>query len=82
MTKKFYSDVHLETVFDEKSRAISVYLCRVHSVELFRTGQFKFLIKYGYITKMFIGFPEQKFFSLMDRVSRGEFIRQPKKLFS
>ncbi len=69
IVKKYYSDVQLETVFDEKSRAISVYLCRVHSVELFKKGQVKFLSKYAFITRMFIGFPEQKFFSLMGRVA-------------
>jgi hypothetical protein len=72
MEKKISCDVNLETVFGEKACPISVYLCRAHPVELFRSGQRKFLNKYGYITRIFIGFPEQKFFSLMYRISRTD----------
>lgn len=59
-----------EQIFDEVGTPVNILLCRKHSVELFRNGQKKFLIKHYKILVDIISSDEVKFLDILERTVR------------
>ena len=60
-------DLEKETLYDELGNPVKVLLCRTHSVELFKSGQRKFLIKHYKILVDIISSDEAKFLELLEK---------------
>ncbi|MBD66813.1 MAG: hypothetical protein CME62_16540 [Halobacteriovoraceae bacterium] len=58
-------------LFDEVGTPISIYLCRAHSVELFRSGQKKFLLSHYKILVDVISSDETKFLDVLEKTIRS-----------
>lgn len=55
------------SLFDEAGNSIPVKLCRTHSVQLFQSGQKKFLISHYKILTDLIDSDEPKFLELLEK---------------
>ena len=60
-----------EQVFDEVGTPVSIQLCRNHGVELFKSGQKKFLINHYKILVTIISSDETKFLDVLEKTVRA-----------
>lgn len=59
-----------EQIFDEVGTPVSIFLCRPHSVDLFKSGQKKFLVKHYKILVDIISSDEVKFLDVLEKTVR------------
>lgn len=59
------------TIFDEVGTPVPILLCRSHSVELFKSGQKKFLINHYQILVDIISSDETKFLEVLEKTVRS-----------
>ena len=60
-------DLEKEILYDDVGSPVKVNLCRTHSVELFKSGQKKFLVKHYKILVEIISSDEMKFLDLLEK---------------
>lgn len=60
---------HLERtqIYDEFGRVVSIHLCRKHAVDLFKTGQKRFLLSHYRILVDLVGSEEMKFIEILQK---------------
>lgn len=56
-----------EQIYDEVGTPVNILLCRKHSVDLFKSGQRKFLIKHYKILVDIISSDEVKFLDILEK---------------
>ncbi len=64
------ANLEKEQIFDELGSPIGIMLCRKHSVELFKLGQKKFLVKHYKILVDIISSDEMKFLDILEKTVR------------
>lgn len=64
------SGLEKEQIYDEVGTPVNILLCRQHSVELFKNGQKKFLIKHYKILVDIISSDEVKFLDILEKTVR------------
>lgn len=64
-------ELEREQIFDEIGTAVHVMLCRKHSVDLFKIGQRRFLVKHYKILVDIISSDEVKFLDILEKTVRG-----------
>ncbi|MBC74883.1 MAG: hypothetical protein CME64_02595 [Halobacteriovoraceae bacterium] len=65
------STLERQSLYDDQGNPIPVILCRKHAVQLFQSGQKKFLISHYRILNDLIASDEMKFLELMERTVRA-----------
>ena len=61
------SDLDKAQIFDEVGTPVNIMLCRNHTVELFRSGQKKFLVTHYKILVDIISSDEMKFLDVLEK---------------
>ncbi len=59
------------TIFDEVGTPVTITLCRVHSVELFKMGQKKFMVSHYQILVDIISSDETKFLEILEKTVKS-----------
>jgi hypothetical protein len=59
-----------EQIYDEVGTPVNILLCRKHSVDLFKNGQKKFLVKHYKILVDIISSDEVKFLDILEKTVR------------
>jgi hypothetical protein len=65
------SQLERATIFDEVGTPVPILLCRSHSVELFKSGQKKFLVNHYKILVDIISSDETKFLEVLEKTVRS-----------
>ena len=60
-------DLERTQIYDEFGRVVSIQLCRKHAVDLFKTGQKRFLLSHYRILVDLVGSEEMKFIEILQK---------------
>lgn len=69
--KQTQGNLERAQLFDEVGTPVNILLCRAHAVELFKSGQKKFLINHYQILVDVISSDETKFLDVLERTVRS-----------
>lgn len=70
-------DLEKTQIFDEQGRIVTIQLCRKHAVDLFKTGQKRFLLSHYRILIDLVGSDELKFIELLEKTV----LKNPNKIY-
>lgn len=70
-------DLERNIIYDEFGKMVSIQLCRKHAVDLFKSGQKKFLLSHYRILIDLVGSDELKFLDVLEKTVQ----RNPSKIF-
>lgn len=70
-------DLERTFIFDEFGKTVSIQLCRKHAVDLFKTGQKRFLLSHYRILTDLVDSDELKFLDVLEKTVQ----RNPDKIF-
>ncbi|MAZ49210.1 MAG: hypothetical protein CME65_11665 [Halobacteriovoraceae bacterium] len=65
------NELERATIFDEVGTAVPIILCRPHSVELFKSGQKKFMVNHYKILVDLISSDETKFLEILEKTVKS-----------
>ena len=72
---QFHDNLYFSRVYSGNSNPVSIGLCRNHSIELFKTGQNSFMVKYYEFAKQFFDHHNKSAYKLMKEIAITEMKR-------
>ncbi len=66
---QFHERLFISQVYNKHHNAVRIGLCNNHSIELFRTGQISFMMKYYEIAKTFFDHQNKNAYNVMKEIA-------------